>query len=265
MASASRWAAACFVAASALAASACGGEATSLVPEGPPVGSPVLPDLVPEPPDVLQMMRDEQGRWSIRFTSVLVNVGEGDFALKGTRAGGGWDVEQVLTYSESGAELVPVDPTMAWGGDGHEHWHVARVASYRLEPAVEESGAALGPEGREDAKIGFCFYDFGQELDRGPGEARFEREGCGKEDSESFLMGLSPGWGDKYIFSLPGQSIDVSDVPDGAYRLWAQADEKGWFREATRDNNLTWVDFDLATRSDDLRTATVTSVGPAPE
>lgn len=236
-----------------------------VVPTGLPVGTPLLPDLVPEPPDVLQMLRDEQGRWSIRFTSVLVNVGEGEFVLDGIRSGGEWAVEQAIVYSTSGTELVPLEAEMVWGGDGHEHWHVSRVASYRLEPLEDPSQTSPGANGREDTKIGFCFFDSGQELNRGPDEAQFGHEGCGDQDDEEFLMGLSPGWGDTYPFGLPGQSIDVSDLPDGNYRLWALADEQGWFREITRENNLTWVDFELETLPTRLRTAKVVSVGPVPE
>lgn len=243
---------------------ACGGGA-SLIPSGPPVGTAMLPDLVPAPPDVLQMLRDDEGGWSIRFTSVIVNVGAGDFALEGTRVGGNWEVEQAITYSEGGAEVAPVDAAMVWGGDGHEHWHVSRVASYRLEPLVDATSRQPGSDGREDTKIGFCFFDSGKELETGPDKARFGRKGCGHEDSKTFLMGLTPGWGDTYPFSIPGQSIDVSDLPDGSYRLWAQADEQAWFREVTRDNNLTWVDFELATLPDGLRTALVMAVGPVPE
>jgi hypothetical protein len=255
----------CIVAVTALTVGACGGNSSSLVPTGPPVGSPVLPDLVPEPPDVLQMLRDHDGAWSIRFTSVLVNVGQGDFALEGTRDGEGWAVEQAITYSESGAEMVPIEATMDWGGDGHEHWHVSRVASYRLEPLVDPDRTAPGPDGREDTKIGFCFFDSDKELDRGPEKARFSHETCGHLESESIFMGLTPGWGDTYEFSLPGQSIDVSDLADGSYRLWAKADERAWFREVTRDNNLTWIDFELSTLPDGLRTARVVEVGPVPE
>jgi hypothetical protein len=224
----------------------------------------VLPDLVPEPPNVLQMLRDNDGRWSIRFTSVIVNVGAGDFVLDGTRVGDDWTVEQVITYSESGAEVVPVGATMVFAGDGHEHWHVSRVASYRLEPLVDKGATAPGKEGREDTKIGFCFFDSHKKLDRGPEKARFGRKGCGKADSETFLMGLTPGWGDTYDFRLPGQSIDVSDLADGSYRLWAMADEQAWFREVSRDNNLTWVDFELSTLADGLRTALVVAIGPVP-
>jgi hypothetical protein len=250
----------------ALALAACGGdESPSLVPDGPPVGEPVLPDLVPKAPDVLQMQHLETGAWSIRFTSVLVNVGDGDFILEGTLRGDEWTVEQAVTYSGGGAESVPLDAVMEWGGDGHDHWHVSRVASYRLEPLSEADAAGPGSDGREDTKIGFCFFDSDKELKKGPEKARFSHETCGHEKSRSFLMGLTPGWGDTYTFTLPGQSIDVSDLDDGSYRLWAQADERAWFREATRDNNLTWIDFELSTREDGNRFALIVEIGPQPE
>lgn len=142
---------------------------------------------------------------------------------------------------------------------------MARIVNYLLEPAVDPAATTPGSAGRPDAKIGFCFYDSGRELDRGPEERRFRGAGCGKEDSESFLMGLTPGWGDTYDFMLPGQSIDVSDLPDGNYRLWAHADPQGWFHEVDRDNNLTWVDMELLTLESGSRGARVLEVGPRPE
>jgi hypothetical protein len=30
-------------------------------------------------------------------------------------------------------------------------------------------------------------------------------------------MGISPGWGDIYTWDLPGQYLDITNVPDGAY------------------------------------------------
>ena len=75
-------------------------------------------------------------------------------------------------------------------------------------------------------------------------------------------MGLSSGWEDIYPFKLPGQSVDVTDIPDGKYRLWVEADETGWFREATRDNNVTWVDLELVDKVDGSRFAARDRDGP---
>jgi hypothetical protein len=61
-----------------------------------------------------------------------------------------------------------------------------------------------------------------------------------------------------------GYTVEETDLPDGTYRLWAEADERGWFREVTRDNNRTWADFKLSTTPNGLRYALVTKVGPRP-
>ena len=76
-------------------------------------------------------------------------------------------------------------------------------------------------------------------------------------------MGLSPGWADVYGFNLPGQSVDITDLPDGGYRIWAEADAEGWFEESNKENNTTWIDFELTTDGEN-RFARVTEVGPEP-
>jgi hypothetical protein len=226
---------------------------------GNPVGEPLLPDLVPEPPVDLRIKPDGD-RFDIRFSSTLVNVGEGDFVLRANRDSEEWQVEQEIWYSESGGELRATDAEMVWGGDGHHHWHIKRVANYRLV-ALDEDGKPIEEDLGFDTKIGFCFYDSSHEMSFGAEEAVYELESCGLEDDLEIRMGMSIGWADIYGFDLPGQSIDITDLPDGSYRLWAEADIAEWFVEETRDNNVTWIDFEIVSR-DDLRFAQLTDVGP---
>lgn len=232
---------------------------------GPPVGTPMLPDLVPDPPEEVRTRPEPDGRTVLLFTSTLVNVGEGDFILSGVRDGDAWQVEQRVLYSESGSEIAPVDAQMQWGGDGHDHWHVGRVAIYWLE-ALDENGDPIEDfERRFDAKVGFCFYDSHHHLLTGPPERAYHSDECGDLDSDTFRMGMSEGWSDVYSFFLPGQEVDISGLPDGMYRLWAEADAQGWFLESTRENNSTWVDIDLGTHeSTGSRLALVVDVGPRP-
>jgi hypothetical protein len=242
----------------------CGGGGNSDLDEpGPPVGQPVLPDLVPSPPQRVHLRR-LNGRWSLSFDSILVNVGDGEFLLRAKRKGDGpWHVEQDIPYSTSGAKQVPLRTSLVWGGDGHEHWHVPRVATNVLV-RLDKQGRPIPGESWNDAKVGFCFFDFSRQLaTKGPEKAVHSRHSCGHEDDEVVGMGLSPGWGDTYPWVLPGQSIDITDLPDGTYRLEAEADQRGRFREVTRKNNRTWAEFELSTR-DGLRYAEITKVGPQP-
>jgi hypothetical protein len=194
-----------------------------------------------------------------------VNVGNGDFLLRAKRDDAGkWHVEQDIPYSTSGAKPLALQATLVWGGDGHEHWHVPRVATNRLV-RLDRRGRPVRGKMWTDAKVGFCFFDFSRQIaTKGPEEAVHSRHSCGHEDDDAVGMGLSPGWGDTYQWVLPGQNIDITNIPDGTYRLWAEADERRWFREVTRANNRTWAEFELSTSSNGLRYALVTKVGPRP-
>lgn len=228
-----------------------------------PRGPARLPDLAPAPPEDIHTKRDGES-WSVEFSSALVNVGAGDFhATAEKHLGDEWTVTQDIEHADGGASHVPSEAQPVWGGDGHEHWHVERYVTYHLL-ALDEQGEETG-EPRTDHKVGFCIYDFEHSgLDLGPDEPAYEREGCGTQDSNRLVMGLSRGWVDYYSFTLPGQSIPIDGLLDGDYRIYAVADEEGVFEEETTDNNRTWVDFTLSTEGDGTRLALVSDVGPRP-
>jgi hypothetical protein len=225
-----------------------------------------MPDLVPVPPvDLHTGIDDATGARQVYFSSTLVNIGAGDFILSATRSGDTWRVEQAIDYSEDGRELVPLEATVVWGGDGHEHWHIEDVARYWMV-ALDASGEPTEVDPRTDTKVGFCFFDHGFEQPDTPGapeEPRYTPEGCGDKRDRFVQMGLSVGWADTYLWTLQGQTIDVTGLEDGMYRIWAEADTDGWFREETLDNNLTWADVRLSTRPEDgAPIVDVVSTGP---
>lgn len=234
-------------------------------------GERLLPDLVPLPSPIIQVgyPNGDASLALLQFTSTLMNVGEGDFLLNGVRdadSPDGWAVSQEISVVGRDPEVIPTDATMVWGGDGHDHWHVRRAATYWLVRLDAERHDVEGDIAGTDTKVGFCFFDTLHELDeQGPDEAIFLRDDCGEEDDVTFRMGLSPGWADEYIWTLPGQTIDITNLDDGRYRLWAEADDQAWFQEATRDNNVTWMDLEISTVQDGFRSARVIGVGPQPE
>lgn len=252
------------IAAFALAATGCGGDNEGLetIPEpDPPIGEPMLPDIAPAPPQDAQMKR-EHGRWVIRFSTTLINIGDGDFVLRATRGIRSWEVEQDVQYSESGAKIHRTPAELVWGGDGHNHWHVERIAVGRLAPFGADGQPPEPGRGLADTKVGFCYYDHFRYLDDAAQNPVYSRLACGKQENRAIGMGMSYGWIDRYDFRLPGQSIDVTDLPDGKYRLWLDVDEKHWFREKRRDNNVTWADFDLVTKKNGSRAVTNLESGP---
>jgi hypothetical protein len=243
-------------------AQACGGDGDSPWSR-PAKGAAMLPDLAPVPPSDIHTKKTGDG-WTVEFSSTVVNVGEGDFhATINKGPVDTWTVTQDIAHEE-GAEHVRTPAELIWAGDGHEHWHIKRYVTYHLF-ALDAQGQPTGEE-RTDHKIGFCIYDFRRaDTGTGPDEPVYGRDGCGKKDSTHLVMGLTPGWADYYSWNLPGQSISIDDLPDGRYRIFADADEAGMFREASTDNNETWVDFTLSTDEQGTRFALVDDVGPAPE
>ena len=222
----------------------------------------MVPDIAPGPPQDAHISH-EQGRWLIRFSTMLVNIGDGDFVLRATRGIRDWEVDQDVQYTESGAKIYRTPARLVWGGDGHNHWHVERIAVGRLAAFAADGSPPTDPrKGRADTKIGFCYYDYIRFLDDAAQNATYPRFGCGEEADRAVGMGLSYGWMDLYAFGLPGQSIDVTDLPDGKYRLWLEVDEKGWFHELNRDNNVTWADLRLVTRPNGRRAAVDVQGGP---
>jgi Lysyl oxidase len=248
----------------------CGGDSgrVSIQKPGPPVGIPFVPDIAPGPPQDARMTR-EDGRWLIRFTTFLANVGDGDFVLRAVKSERGWEVDQDVRYSESGAKVYPTRARLVWGGDGHNHWHVERVAIGRLVPFEKDGRAPQNNgQGRADTKVGFCYYDHSRLADDAAQSAVYPPEACGKQDDTAIGMGLTVGWMDIYGSRLPGQAIDVTDLPDGEYRLWVNVDSNHWFRERRRDNNVTWADLEIVTKANgdrdvrDVRSGPPINLGP---
>jgi len=221
---------------------------------------PVLPDLAMSPLSEITGALGGSGDRYVQFTASIGNVGAGAFVVHAERAEerGSWRVSQQFEERDGSTTETVADGTLVWGGHGHDHWHVQLGASYWLtRPGSDEIL-------RKYPKVGYCFFDQSR-LDVPGAQAApaFPKDGCSDRSGLGLTMGLSPGWGDPYQWTLPDQRLNVTGLPDGVYRLWATADPGGWFRESDETNNLTWVDLRLATREDGLPIVTIVRQGPA--
>ena len=66
----------------------------------------------------------------------------------------------------------------------------------------------------------------------------------------STTQGLSVGWIDVYSKSLPGQNIDITDVPDGHYWLESEVDPNNNVLESNEDNNIARIRITIGNPSD---------------
>lgn len=232
------------------------GSSPAPVPALPAPRDPVLPDLVVSRLGDVLLARKDDGTRSLFFTAAVGNIGSGPFVLGASRrgTGGRWLVTQRFDERGGGRSERVVPADLVFGGHGHDHWHVRFGASYRLR-GLDGQG-----EVRRLVKAGYCFFDQAPYLRRLPGAPRSPRypsSNCNGIVTTSLEMGLSVGWSDPYTWLLPDQRIDVTDVPEGDYRLIATADPDGWFDESTEANNTAWVDLRIGVRSDGAPVATV--------
>ena len=196
--------------------------------------SDLLPDLGMARLTDLKIERTSDGRKLLRFSSVIVNVGDGPLEVHGQRSDTSTMTTSQRIFDEAGEHRdVPTDAVMYFGGDGHNHWHVRDLESFELKRLGASTQIGTG------AKHGFCFsdnYRYGSEQDP-------HYTGCGQMDDLQVVMGLSVGWGDLYRYSLPDQYIDITGLGRGRYRLTGTADADNWFQEIDEENNSTWVNF----------------------
>ncbi len=205
----------------------------------------MLPDLALSPLSSFVAGVAADGDRSLRFTASIGNIGRGPFIVHAVRGDerGDWRVSQRFRERNGPTSERRTPGTLVYGGHGHDHWHVALGASYWLTRPGDSTIL------RRYRKVGYCFFDQAR-LIRQPPDApavpTFGKDACEGEGTLELEMGLSPGFGDPYPWTLPDQRLLVNGLPDGVYRLWADADPGDAFIESNEANNLTWVDLRLS-------------------
>lgn len=180
------------------------------------------------------------GRRLMRFSSIIVNVGDGRFEANGRRpstSAATMSVRQRIYNNAGGFRAVSTPAVMYYSGDGHNHWHVRDLEEFTLTRL--DNGRRVGT----GAKHGFCFYDNYRFGSTRPPNYTPAGGACGKARDLRVKMGLSVRWGDLYHYTLPDQYIDITGLTPGRYRLRAVADQSNWFVEKNNTNNHTWVDL----------------------
>ncbi len=233
-------------------------------PNPPPLAAPVdpqYPDMGMAPLSSLLVGQDEAGRTFLRFSATLVNVGEGPLIVAAHRSfpfRDDWRVVQWIDDATGGYSERETGARLIFGGDGHDHWHVIGAEAHQLETLDGEIVGGL-------VKSGFCFFDNVDYRTTLPGAPAAPVHGsleCGSRLDRDVAMGISVGWGDEYQWFLLDQTIEITGVPDGRYRLRATADPADQVQESDETNNDTWTVVDLVT-VDGTRQVQVVEQGPA--
>jgi Ca2+-binding RTX toxin-like protein len=195
----------------------------------------LLPDLTPWASQSLGFVYDWtiQGN-NLRLTSAIANVGTGALELRGGEIAG--EIQEVYQriFDTDGSYTDVLAGTFIHHIE-HDHIHFEEFAEFRLRTVT--SGGGVGDVVAAGDKVSFCLIDVERYDASGPATPQYLS--CGQN------QGISPGWADVYTRGLPGQSIEITDVPDGEYWLEVVADPLNHIIEADETNNVTRIKISL--------------------
>ena len=204
--------------------------------------SDLLPDLRADRITEIRIARTSSGRKVLRFTTIILNFGSGPLEVRGRRTSTNqpFAVDQVVYRTDGTTRRIHTAAQLVYAGDGHDHYHVKRMASYHLW----STRGTL-----RDTKIGFCFFDTTARylsLPRAPKSRHYVESGCGSRRSTSTRTGISVGWGDTYPWNLAYQWIDITGLPSGTYTLRYAVDLWRLFSESRETNNCSYVRLSIS-------------------
>jgi len=225
---------------------------STLLPSATISASPALPDLGMGHLRDFTIGTTPSGHKRLRFTTKIISIGDGPFEAFGhnPQPNGTKLVNQrIRDFDGNVVSSLPTVYRMYFAGDGHTHWHLRDLESYVLQNTSHT-------QIRRGAKHGFCFADrsdYQLTLPHSPQNPVYT--GCGDLPDVNIKMGLSVGWADTYGWTLVGQWIDITGLPNGTYTVRATADSLRDFRERCENNNST-------TATIQITGTTVTIVSP---
>ncbi|MEU2967661.1 lysyl oxidase family protein [Streptomyces ardesiacus] len=230
-----------------------------------PAGIPSVPD-VPKPDlrslpaygiVVTDGEKDIPGKDYLAFSANVWNAGPAQLVVDGFRTPGKAKMDAYQYFYDAKGKQVGYTPTgtMEWDPrPGHMHWHFTDFASYRLLKADKKEAVRSGKEA-------FCLANT-DAIDYTVKNANWHpfntdlSTACGEENSISVREVLDVGSGDTYSQDLPGQSFDITDVPNGTYYIQVLANPEKRLKETDLNNNSALRKIVLGGKPD-ARTVTV--------
>ncbi|MGW7386586.1 lysyl oxidase family protein [Streptomyces sp. NPDC054794] len=179
------------------------------------------------------------GKEYLAFSATVWNGGPAPLVVDGFRKPGQEKMDAYQYFFDAKGKQVGYTPTgtMEWDPrEGHEHWHFTDFASYRLLGADQKEIVRSGKEA-------FCLADT-DAIDYTVKNANWHPENtdlataCGERSSVSVREALDVGNGDTYSQYRPGQSFDVTGLPNGTYYIQVLANPEHKLLETSQSNNV---------------------------
>lgn len=182
---------------------------------------------------------DVPGKDYLAFSANVWNAGPAPLVVDGFRSPGKEVMDAYQYFYDADGKQVGYTPTgtMEWDPRiGHEHWHFTDFASYRLLSEDQTKEVRSGKEA-------FCLANT-DAVDYTVKNANWKpyntdlSTACGQQNSISVREVLDVGSGDTYTQYRPGQSFDITDLPNGTYYIQVIANPEKRLQETNTDNNV---------------------------
>lgn len=210
------------------------------VPTDPNPAPSTLPDIIPLPAS--QMFTEGQnGHDYLVFGATVWDAGPAPLEVQGFRQPNSDTMDSWQYFYDHHGDVVGKARVGRMEYDsrpGHQHWHFRQFARYSLTDTNKSQVV-------RSHKEAFCLAPTdpidllapGAELNPyqiGLGSA------CGSANAIWVRESLPAGWGDTYYQWLPGQSFDISDLPNGRYFVKVQVNKNGNLYETDTSNNVSY-------------------------
>ncbi|MCX4825568.1 lysyl oxidase family protein [Streptomyces sp. NBC_01142] len=182
---------------------------------------------------------DVPGKDYMVFSANVWNAGPAPLVVDGFRSPGKALMDAYQYFYDAAGKQVGYTPTgtMEWDARvGHEHWHFTDFASYRLLSANQKEIVRSGKEAFCLANTDAVDYTV-KNANWHPNNTDLSTA-CGQESSISVREVLDVGSGDTYTQYRPGQSFDVTDLPNGTYYIQVIANPEKRLQESNLKNNV---------------------------
>ncbi|GIM63622.1 hypothetical protein Aau02nite_05220 [Amorphoplanes auranticolor] len=203
------------------------------IPKGP------RPDLRSLPASGITLSQEEDKKWYVNFGATVWNGGTSPLLVDGFRRTGTelMDAYQYF-FDAKGKEVGSVAAgTMEWDArDGHRHWHFTDFAQYSLLKADKKVAVRSGKEA-------FCLVNT-DAVDYTIPNAKWRpsntdlSSSCGENTAVAVREVLDVGNGDTYTQDRPGQSFDLTGLPNGTYYIQVKANPSNKLAELSTKNNI---------------------------
>ncbi len=204
----------------------------------PPADS--VPDLAALPAWGMRTIRRGE-RDFLAFGATVWNAGPSPMIVEGYRRAGEPTMDGWQYFTDPTGDIIGKADVGTLEYDarpGHDHWHFEQFATYSLTDVSKTDIV-------RSEKVSFCLAptDAIDLLAEGAEWRPFFTglgSACGEPDSLWTREALPVGWGDTYFQWLPGQSFDITDVPNGRYYVRVAVNPLGALFDGSSANDVSY-------------------------